>query len=229
MKGVVVVAALMMLSACVTQHHRLAENLARPDGRAPKILVLPVDAELSELSFGGAPTTRQDWTIAARDNMNNSLRQIFAEKTLPATFRDVDVATSDDQAKLLRLHAAVGQSIMHHQYDGPTSLPTKIGSFEWSLGPTVSVLAGDSQADYMLAIYVRDSYSSASRVAAQVIAAAIFGVAIQGGVQVGFASLVDMRTGEIVWFNRLMRGAGDLRTAGPARESIEMLLAGLPQ
>jgi hypothetical protein len=228
-RGALALLLAISLSACVTQHHRLAANLERPQGRAPKILVLPVDAELSELSFGGAPTPRQDWTVAARENMNASLRQIFSEKSMPVEFRKEDVDFTDAEAKIVRLHAAVGHSIMRHQYEGPTALPTKKDTFEWTLGPEAGALAGTSEANYMLAVHVRDSYSSASRVAAQFVAAAVFGVAIQGGVQIGFASLVDLKTGDIVWFNRLMRGAGDLRTPTPARETMEMLLAGMPQ
>jgi hypothetical protein len=46
---------------------------------------------------------------------------------------------------------------------------------------------------------------------------------------VGFASLVDLETGNVVWFNRLARAAGDLRTEPAARETIQTLIAGLPQ
>ncbi len=65
--------------------------------------------------------------------------------------------------------------------------------------------------------------------AAQVVAAVVFGVALQGGVQVGLVSLVDLETGKVVWFNRLLRGEGDLRTDGPARETMKMLLTGMPK
>jgi hypothetical protein len=66
-------------------------------------------------------------------------------------------------------------------------------------------------------------------VAAQVVAAVVFGVALQGGVQVGLVSLVDLETGKVVWFNRLLRGEGDLRTDGPARATRKMLLTGMPK
>ncbi len=49
-----------------------------------------------------------------------------------------------------------------------------------------------------------------------------------GGQQVGFASLVDLETGDIVWFNRLVSGVGDLRTAEPARAAVDDLLADFP-
>ena len=50
-----------------------------------------------------------------------------------------------------------------------------------------------------------------------------------GGQQMGFASLVDLDTGDIVWFNRLQRGVGDLRTFDNARSSVEVLLTEFPK
>jgi hypothetical protein len=59
-------------------------------------------------------------------------------------------------------------------------------------------------------------------------AAAAFGIVTSAAVQQGFASLVDLETGDIVWFNRLFSTTGDLREAGAARESVERLLEGCP-
>jgi hypothetical protein len=58
---------------------------------------------------------------------------------------------------------------------------------------------------------------------------ALFGVAMPGGQQLGFASLVDLETGNVVWFNRVLRNTGDLRNADAARETAQTLLAGLPR
>jgi len=56
----------------------------------------------------------------------------------------------------------------------------------------------------------------------------VSGVILTGGVQVGYASLVDLETGQVVWFNRLARAQGDLREPQPARESMDALLQGFP-
>ncbi len=58
--------------------------------------------------------------------------------------------------------------------------------------------------------------------------AALLGVAVQGGVQLGFASLVNLNSGQVVWFNRLVRGSGDLRNPDGARETAGVLLADFP-
>lgn len=218
----------LCVSACVTTHHRTQTQLTRAESKAPTILVLPVDAELSELSFGGFSAPRQDWSAAARDHMNSAIRKTLADKSIGVYFPG-DQLDDEVSAKVMRLHASVGHSIMRHQYDGLDRLPTKADSFQWTLGPDARRIARTDNADYMLMIHVRDSYSGPGRVVAQVVVAALFGVGMQGGVQAGFASLVDLKSGDVVWFNRLMRGAGDLRTEVPARETVEMLLTGMPQ
>jgi hypothetical protein len=96
---------------------------------------------------------------------------------------------------------------------------------DWSLGDGASVLREDSDAQYAL---FRDSFASGGRVAAMV-GAAVLGVALPGGRQVGFASLVDLRNGDIIWFNRLFDAAGDLRSAEPATKAVKRLLDSMPQ
>ena len=83
-------------------------------------------------------------------------------------------------------------------------------------------------ADYALFIYVRDSYASDGRKLVMVAGAALH-IGMLGGIQSGFASLVDLRTGDVVWFNQMARAAGDLRTADAAAESVNVLLTDFPK
>jgi hypothetical protein len=48
------------------------------------------------------------------------------------------------------------------------------------------------------------------------------------GEQIGFASLVDLNTGRVVWFNLMQTATGDLRNAADARIAISHLLDGAP-
>jgi hypothetical protein len=104
------------------------------------------------------------------------------------------------------------------------SLPSKQGKFDWSLGPSVAAISRSHQADYALFLYVRDSYATAGRVAV-IAVAAILGVGVPGGSQIGFSSVVDLKTGDIVWFNWLARGHGDLRTPEAAGETVKALVS----
>jgi hypothetical protein len=88
----------------------------------------------------------------------------------------------------------------------------------------VAAIARSHDADYALFLFVRDSYATAGRVAV-IVVGALLGAGIPGGAQVGFASVVDLKTGDIVWFNRLLRPQGDLRTPDAAAETVKALVA----
>ena len=116
--------------------------------------------------------------------------------------------------------------MLHSQADA--DLATKHGRFDWTLGPGVSVLRDATGADYALFTYIRDSYTGGGRAAMRVVGALLLGGDIGGGQQVGLASLVDLRTGQIVWFNLLVDESGDLRDANGARATVASLLKQIP-
>jgi hypothetical protein len=233
MLRLLLVAALcaLTLSGCATQSHQQITTLNRVDTRQPRILLMPLNVELSEMSAAGVLEPKADWTNAANTHMLAALRAENANRNVHMLEYDeskVPADKRDELVQLSKLHGVVGQSIMVHQYMAPMALPTKEGKFDWSLGPKTRDLKEAFGADYALFVYVRDSYTSVGR-AAMILLAAVFRVYLQGGTQVGFASLVDLDTGNVVWFNRLARAAGDLRTEAAAQETVQTLMAGLPQ
>ena len=134
---------------------------------------------------------------------------------------------TEDEIKYETLHSAVGTSLLIHHY-GTMTLPSKNGAFDWSLGPGVSSLADRYEADYALFSFYRDYQASGGRVAFAILAAAA-GVGVATGSESGFASLVDLRTGDIVWFNRVIMGGGELRDEEGAKKTVANLLGTLPQ
>jgi len=192
-----------------------------------KVLVMPVDVELFSLSAGGVAEPRADWTQSAQGHMKSAINARKAALKLSTIEGTEDLA--DEYAEQVGLHAAVAQSIaLHHGVGGIWALPTKAGQLRWSFGDAMQPLAAKTGARYGLFVWVRDSYASAER-KAMMVGLALLGVGITGGIQVGYASLVDLQSGQVVWFNRLARGTGDLREAVSAAESIAALLAGFPQ
>jgi hypothetical protein len=90
------------------------------------------------------------------------------------------------------------------------------------------VLGAHSGADYALFVWMRDSYASAARKATMVVAA-LFGLPVGGGGQTAYTSLVELRSGRLVWFNKVSRLSGDLREDDSARETLEALFAEFPR
>jgi hypothetical protein len=222
---------IILMSACATTSFKSSPDLTLRR-ETEKILLMPMDIQLSILTAGGILKPEAAWTINAKkyvvDAIKEKMRQIGVYLRVPIDEELILDDEKEKQLQLMKLNEAVGNSILVHQYMPAFKLPGKEDRFDWSLGPSSRLLKEKNEADYALFVYLRDSYASAGRVAAFVVAAA-FGVGIPMGQQVGFASLVDLETGNVVWFNRLVQGAGDLRTRDDAANSVKILLSDFPQ
>ncbi len=193
---------------------------------ASTLLVVPPDLELFSISAGGVTEPRADWTSAAQRHFREALHA--RRKAFGTRFKELTARELDEFAELSALHGAVADTVFqHHVVGGAWRLPTKPGGLEWSMGEAVAPLREKTGADYALFISIRDSYASAERKAAMV-AMAFLGVGLAGGSQVGYASLVDLRDGRLVWFNALRRATGDLREPGSAEETLDALLQAFP-
>ena len=223
--GVLIVMSGMLTGPAFAQERNLAPGFSALSKNA-KVVVMPTDIELFSISGGGVLEPKADWTDAASRHFKAAL--IEKKKQLGVGTVDLSEKDADELAEVNTLHAAVARSIAtHHFGPGILNLPTKEGKLDWSLGEAVKAIRQKSGADYALFSWIRDSYASAERMAAM-IALALLGVGVGGGMQIGYASLVDLNTGQVVWFNRMFRGTGDLREAGPAKETLESLLDKFP-
>lgn len=226
-------AGVMLVTGCAQTDSFLQTERTRVIPDRTRVLLLPPDIELYELTAGGALEPKADWTDAARRNVEEALRQELHsrhdELVLYRPHTD-DPETEYAHQQLIKLHNVVGKTILAYKVVPGRRLPTKKGRFDWGLGSGVSSFRKDTDARYGLFVTIRDSYSSGGRVALMaVVLLATGGRAMpQGGSQAGFASLVDLNTGDIVWFNRLASAYGDLRTPEDARAAIRELLTDLP-
>ncbi len=219
---------MFLLTACVERGAKLGTH-AKPPERV-RVLLMPPDVELSELTAGGLEEPKAEWSEAATRHVVKALTKLLRgrEDTL-IVYRPPEEGSTDwhDYTQLMKLSDAVSSSVMLHGYVPGLALPTKGEELDWTLGSGVEVLRRNHAADYALFVFLRDSYATGGR-RAYMFVSALFGVYVPGGIQVGYASLADLRTGELVWFNMLTRHEGDLRTPEAADEAAEELLEGLP-
>jgi hypothetical protein len=198
-----------------------------PEGA--RIVLVEPDIELSEVLASGATEPRAEWTEAAKRlypaAVHRALERAGA-RMQPDYAPPAELPADDRLRQVLALHEAVGLSILYHHHVPYWRLPTK-KDFDWTLGPGAEVLREATGADYALFTYVRDSYTSGGR-AAMMVVGALLGVGLGGGVQVGFTSLVDLRSGQVVWFNFLVDQTGDLRDEDGVAETVEDLLDEIP-
>jgi hypothetical protein len=227
----------LSLAGCATATSR-TNSSANFEWTSPtkRILLVEPDIQLSLLDAGGVLEPRADWTDTARELLDRGLRDHFEKSGTEVVSAEVPTPR---EVQLMKLHNAVGLAILTHLYapSGSNSvtneLPNKGSALDWTLGPGTTEMRDHYGADYALFIFVRDSYSSTARKVLDVltvVAGAALGVGIVpgGGVQVGFASLVDLRTGNIVWFNRAVDGLGDLRDETADARAANELLKDIP-
>ena len=121
----------------------------------------------------------------------------------------------------------MGQEIINNEY-GSMELPTK-ENFDWSIGNKVKLLKKKHKSDYAIFIFFRDQYSSTQRVIYNIVTAILFpGIIPIGGSQLAFASLVNLNTGDIVWFNGYYRSVGDVRDLKSARDTVSKIFEEFP-
>jgi hypothetical protein len=213
-----------LLGACTHTVNEVAKsapiNWSAEGGK--RVVLVDPDVELSELTTGGVEEARADWSKTGKDFVRSDIQSALQAKGLEITA--ADRITDRREAQLVKLHGALGQSI---QMNLVQAWPTKKDNFDWTLGPGVTAFRDHYRGDYALFVYVRDSYTTTGR-AVMMVAAAALGVGLHGGQQRAFASLVDLRTGRIVWFNQLASSAGSLKEAKGAADTVKNLLDGLP-
>ncbi|MFL6729436.1 MAG: hypothetical protein ACJ8EZ_05855 [Sphingomicrobium sp.] len=232
-------AAAVPMSACV-QTRQFADVQFTPPQGDYKLLVLRPDVTVGSLTTGGIVEPRADWTEQARTNIIAALRtqqagrggrlQIIERRNQLQGVNDQEVADFE------RLFYAVGQSIVLHKYLGDY-LPTKRGKgLEYTLGEDAVRLGQKTGYDYALFLHAEDSVASTGRIALGVLGVAVCFVGfcapnIGGSTQLDYAGLVDLKTGEVVWFNVVQAKSeipgiafGDLRSPQGAAQMVERLL-----
>lgn len=223
----ITIVALFVLSGCtVTPATVQTVQTLEVEGDNPRILLMPPDVRYYLVTAGGVTQPHEEWTTAAQTNFRNEVMAFAESREADLVEIDRDSLT-EDEIVYETLHSAVGSSLLIHHY-GAMTLPAKAGRFDWTLGPGVASLSDRYDADYALFAYYRDYQASGGRVAFAILAAAA-GVGVPMGAETGFASLVDLRTGDIVWFNRVVAGSGELRDQKGAKTTVTNLLGTMPR
>ena len=224
-RGMFAVVSAIALVGCATSNVSTQGFTRLESGR---VLLMPPDIKYYRVTASGITEPHAEWTGQARTAFDDAFQDFAAGAGIDYKSTDRD-EISDTLADYDRLHSAVGATIIMSHY-GATKLPSKKNAesgsyrFDWSLGPGVASLADVTDAKYALFVYFRDYQAGGGRVGVAVFAA-LFGASVYTGHQSGFASLVDLQSGDVVWFNNLPLAQGDMRSAEGAGRLVEQLFA----
>jgi hypothetical protein len=237
---VAILAAMLALAGCsttITQSPATTHRSTGPvkiDADNVGVVLMPIDIEVTKRTAAGLEEPKADWTVAARKNVMAALDMAMAEHGLklrhyqrPGT---AERARRDDQ--LEKLHATVSGTILAHHFSQMDWLPTKGGRLDWTLGRTARYMGADQNSQFALFVRLRGNYADSGPGAAAVTSAMVSGPtatpAAMANPRIGFASLVDLRSGSVLWFNIVSGTPGDMREAETARRVVEKLMSGFP-
>ncbi|MEQ9564139.1 MAG: hypothetical protein RLN69_16580 [Woeseiaceae bacterium] len=217
--------AVVAMSGCAATNVQQIDRLSTVRDN-PRILLMPPDIRYYLLTAGGVPEPNAEWTEAAQQNFAEAIENYAA--SIGTDLKILDKQNlSQTEIQYEELHSAVGYTIINN-YFGYSKLPSKNGEFDWSLGPDIKQIGEQHDADYALFVFYRDYQASGGRVAFAILAAAATGVASDIGSESGFASLVDLNTGDVVWFNVVSAGSGELRKKEGAASAVNALFKDIP-
>lgn len=231
--------ACVSLSACVQTRQYADIEFTPPQGEY-RLVVLRPDVTVGSLTTGGMVEPRVEWTDEARTNIVAALRSQQAARGGDVTIiehrNELPGVSEQELADVERLNFVVDESIVEHKYLGDY-LPTKRRKgLDWTLGADAVKLGQKTGYDYALFLHAQDQVASGGRIALGLLglAGCIVGFCapnVGGAEQLDYASLVDLKTGDVVWFNVVDAASqvpgikfGDLRTPQGAQQMVERLL-----
>ena len=225
---------LASMAALVDAKSAIRDGFTEEQVHNKRILVFRPSVQVGSQSAGGTVTPNADWTAQARNNINTALNAKLGG--LGNSVIQAPELYGEDAAKVQEYHAlfaAIADSVIEYQFEKGNRLPTKKreskeGIFDWSLGSGVSQLPGAKDADYALFIFDSDAYGTTGRKLLQIVAILGAGVYVSSGDHRGYAGLIDLRTGNVLWMNADPSMGGDVRNPEGAEKRVREMLTGFP-
>ena len=213
----------------IPKHRVNHEYIANPESRTPKkVVILPADITVSEISAGGVTEEVPAWSNSAKTNVNNALKkfkQVDLDLTALPKLEDTNQKIVDEHLALYDLVAS-NAAFLPRTPGGIWN--HKATHFDYTLGNGLKFLREKTGADAALFVVGLDQISSAERQAA-VVAAALFGVGIPLGVSFLSTGIIDLNSGDILWLNYAVSiGNKDLRKPEDAEAMVAELLENFP-
>jgi hypothetical protein len=208
-------------------HYRwLSSNPSLPK----KVVVLPVNIEVVEVTAGGVEEKVPDWSREASQSVFKALsaaisKQQGMKEVAAPRFSGASAVNVDEHLALYKLVVNTASNIGWEH---------KIRRFDYGIGPGLRAVADQTGADAAIMVYGRDYASTAGRKARAVVGNIpiinIFtGPAPKLGHSFIHVGVVDLRTGDLLWMNSDYReGSTNLRDPEDAANMVNEIFDWYP-
>lgn len=183
-----------------------------------KVVILPVNIEVIEMTAGGVTEEVPEWSATAGDNVISSLSA--AIKAAPNLQEVKAPNLNKKMAKVVNEHLALYKLVVNTATD--IGWKHKIRRFDYGIGDGLSKLRKLTGADAAILVYGRDHVSTAGRKTQAALSyipiVNIFtGSRVQLGDSFVHVGIVDLKTGDLLWMNSEYRDdSSDLRESADA-------------
>jgi hypothetical protein len=232
-----VVLCVIALAGCATGQTSVHRELtASAERRLPKkVLLLPVEIRVHEVSAGGVAEKVDAWSDIAS---GNAVRYVKSVATGRSAFELVESpALSPEDTAQLDQHIALYEVVAGSAYLARASpigvWKERAKNFDYTLGPGLEPLAERTGIDAAMIVIGSDYISTAGRKAAMVmgvLVGALAGAVIvpQGGISFVSVGVVDMRTGNLLWFGTDQSSATDFRNERDLHQMLDRMFQTYP-
>ncbi|MCA9509862.1 MAG: hypothetical protein R3E88_13630 [Myxococcota bacterium] len=244
-------ALLLASAACVAPPpYRRATDYPRRIADVQAVTLVPPLVSVYAMSSGNVEQEVQEWSDAANRHAHAAVRD-FVER---AGKRYVAYAGSHPPRPDFRLGAgresqrsgltkaeeswllfeSLEAAVLRHTYDPAHTFPREMKGLSYTLGAESRALLDGTQADAFLLMIATDHVPTAERqaligigAAAAVVTRSYAGPGMTPAELV--AALVDARTGDVLYFNKVSMPLSDLRDANANKALVDLVLAGMFQ
>ncbi len=191
-----------LLGGCASSRTYTPAPNGEPVPLPKRILLLPPEVRMQEVSAGGIAETVEEWSKKPNENLVAALREEVKAKQM---FEIVEMpAISDAEQEILDQHVAMYEVVATNAYqfgmlrDG--SWTERVKDLNYTIGSGLKFLAEETGADAALFLVGLDSVSTMGRRVLFVVTTIMFGLpVIPPGFSYVAAGLIDLNTGKLLW------------------------------
>lgn len=228
----------LLLSGCAPKNFRTNPELAAKSQGIKTVAFAPPDIKIYEISAGGVPELRDEWSEQGRDNVAKAIISRFNGSPLEVRPYRPDDDTAREYREILALFEAVSQSIILHTFSGnnnPNIFPDKVNNFDYSVG-SLELLLKKSEGDGLLIVSGEDEIATSGKkvlnalgIVTGLAVGAFTGLAVMPKVEGARvrAAFID-RHGTILWYNIVGSSTNDLRIPESSADILTTTLEGFP-
>lgn len=202
-----------------------------PEAERPKkILLLPPQMFVAEMSAGGVIQKQDDWTRAASENLLAAVEAHFRDSgglealRMPA----LDDGDADRVESHIGLYDRVAYAIYIYGRGLDNGWQHKKAEWDYTLGEGLAFLREKTGADTALIFTGADIISTGGRKAAFAVGL-MLGIAIPVGQSFISVGLADLKTGEIRWMSYDQSMTLDSRDPAAVQELVKDFFASYPR